>query len=196
MGSGGSAASAGGRPRPPRHTHTHTYTHTHTHIQVPSTHTPRFVAELPLTPTHPPVLRPLRFGRGTGGQSWSGMGWPGFVRSEFRPPDKRPSIFFFRSGFAGTGRPGCVRSAASKGQICPVTGLCEVPCYPPASARHPSRGRVGCGSHPGRPWVSGFQFIPETRNPQTMKPTQVVGGSEAAVIPVGLGFCFGSPQKP
>jgi hypothetical protein len=73
-------------------------------------------------------LRPLRFGRGTGGQSWSGLGWSGFVRSEFRPPDKRPSGFFFvPASPEQVARD--VRSAASKGQICPVTGLCEVPWW-------------------------------------------------------------------
>jgi hypothetical protein len=60
-------------------------------------------------------------------QSWSGLSWSGFVRSDFRPPDKRPSIFFsVPASPEQVARD--VRSAASKGQICPVTGLCEVPC--------------------------------------------------------------------
>ncbi len=73
----------------------------------------------------------MRFGRGMGGQSWSGLGWSGFVRSEFRPPDKRPSIFFSVPASPEQGARD-VRSAASKGQICPVTGLCEVPWWVPS----------------------------------------------------------------
>jgi hypothetical protein len=56
----------------------------------------------------------------------SGLGWSGFVRSEFRPPDKWPYNFFFVPASPEQGARD-VRSAASKGQICPVTGLCEVP---------------------------------------------------------------------
>ncbi len=59
------------------------------------------------------------------------LGAIGFVRSDFRPPDKRPSKFFFVPASPEQGARD-VRSAASKGQICPVTGRCEVPCHPPS----------------------------------------------------------------
>jgi hypothetical protein len=85
-------------------------------------------------------LRPLRFGRGTGGQGAAGRAQgagralvygPVGVLATGQPADRR----FFRSGFAGTGARD-VRSAASKVQTGAVTGRCEVPW----TAAHRSRG--------------------------------------------------------
>ncbi len=73
-----------------------------------------------------------------------GLGWSGFVRSAFRPPDKRLANFFFVPASPDQGAR-YVRPAASKGQICPAAGRHEVPWYSRLKPRLTWEGRLFFG---------------------------------------------------
>ncbi len=99
------------------------------------------------------AIGPSRFGRGTGGRSWSGLGSAG---SPGGVPDNRPTDDF-RSGFTFSfllrnRAPGMSGPAASIWQFGPVTGRCEVP---KAKCQFSARGGLCRFCGPFIPWVGG-----------------------------------------